>query len=564
MAPIAFHAPTGIGTGILALAVAAAPANAQDVYTAPLAPAAATAADSACDYDTLASHSTVVTEWNAVALRAVCLDKPWPTVVSRSLFVVHASIYDSWAAQVAGARTYAFEGSAPSLGDADLHEAISHAAHLALCHEFPELTALFDAHLAALGHEKGADTAGAHHGRAAARAVLAGREGDGSRAASGFLPSIAHEAANAPDAPLAMLDPNRWQPLIVPTGSLIDDKAGGAPTIDLDDPGSYAVQQFITPHWGEVRPFALSSGDVLRPPAPPMHGSQEPYVDALGRRSTSHQAWLDQTEAVMRAQAALTDRGKVIAEYWADGPRSATPPGHWNLFAQMVSLRDDHDAADDARLFLALNAAMMDAAIATWDAKAAYDYVRPATAVRFLYRGQTIQGWRGPDLGTGPMPGEAWRPYQDPTFVTPAFAEYPSGHSTFSAAGAEVLLRFTGSDAFHDAGTIVGDVDDDGRLEAMGLHRVHPEGGLFERGMPTETVELRWNTFSDAADEAGYSRIHGGIHFQDGDLRGRTLGRQIGTLAFERARRMWGAMHGEPRRKGTDVASRAAPGQVGP
>ena len=249
---------------------------------------------------------------------------------------------------------------------------------------------------------------------------------------------------------------------------------------------------------------------------------------------------MTQFAEVAALQAKLTDEQKVIAEYWADGPRSATPPGHWNLFAQMVSLRDDHDEGEDVRMFFALNAAMLDAGIATWDAKRAHDFVRPVTAIRYLYRDRTLRGWRGPDLGVGEIDGRDWQPYQSPTFVTPAFAEYTSGHSAFSAAGAEVLRRFAGRDAFHDAAVIVGDFDGDGALDAMGTHIVPPGGALFERTAPREAVTLLWPTFTAAADQAGRSRLHGGIHIRDSDLRGRAMGRIAGALAFERAGSLWG------------------------
>ena len=94
-----------------------------------------------------------------------------------------------------------------------------------------------------------------------------------------------------------------------------------------------------------------------------------------------------------------------------------------------------------------------------------------------------------------------------------------SGHSTFSAAGAEVLKRFTGSDAFGASITIT--------AGALGV----------EPGVPSQPVTLAWPTFSAAADEAGLSRRYGGIHFADGDLEGRKLGRAVGALAWEKGRR---------------------------
>ena len=216
--------------------------------------------------------------------------------------------------------------------------------------------------------------------------------------------------------------------------------------------------------------------------------------------------------------AALGDFAKVSAEYFADGPSSEFPPGHWALFAQFVSRRDSHTQDDDVKMFFALGNAMLDASICGWDAKRAYDYVRPITAIRFLYAGQLIRAWGGPFLGTQTILGENWRPYQLGAVVTPPFPEFFSGHSIFSAAGAEILKTFTGSDA-------------------LGYSVVIRQGSsLAEPGLvPAADLTLSWATLSDAANAAGMSRRYGGIHFQQADLTGRALGRVIGAQAWAKA-----------------------------
>jgi hypothetical protein len=189
------------------------------------------------------------------------------------------------------------------------------------------------------------------------------------------------------------------------------------------------------PHWGLVVPFALRAGWQLRPRPPRRHPSR---------------AYLVQAEQLLADSAGLTDEHKAIAEYWADGPGSETPPGHWCLHAQEVSARDGHGLDEDARLFFALTGALLDAGIACWDAKRTYDSVRPITAIRFLFAGREVLAWAGPGLGTRRIRGEDWQPY----LATPPFLEYFSGHSTFSAAAAAVLARFTGSDRFGASVTI--------------------------------------------------------------------------------------------------------------
>jgi hypothetical protein len=158
-----------------------------------------------------------------------------------------------------------------------------------------------------------------------------------------------------------------------------------------------------------------------------------------------------QSSDLITISANLTDDQKMIAEYWADGPRSELPPGHWDLFAQFVSARDEHDLDDDVKMFFAMTNAIFDGGIVAWDAKRAFNSVRPVTAIPFLFHGQQIQAWGGPFKGTITMDGRNWIPYQPSTFPTPPFPECSSGHSTFSAAGAEILKLFTESDAFGDS-----------------------------------------------------------------------------------------------------------------
>jgi hypothetical protein len=254
---------------------------------------------------------------------------------------------------------------------------------------------------------------------------------------------------------------------------------------------------------------------------------------------TNHEAWNMQVDELLDISATLTDRQKVIAEFWADGPQTWTPPGHWNQLAQGIATRDNHTIGDSVKMYFALNGALLDAGIAAWDAKRIHDCIRPVSAIQYKYFGQQILAWGGPDQGTQLINGEAWQPYQSQTFVTPPFAEFVSGHSTFSRAAREVLSAFSGTDALYDGVTHLGeDWDGDGKEDLMGQHIVLPGGCLFEN-CPGATVVLQWTTLLEAADEAGVSRRYGGIHFQDGDLRGREMGRQIGQQAFAHAKQFW-------------------------
>ncbi len=131
---------------------------------------------------------------------------------------------------------------------------------------------------------------------------------------------------------------------------------------------------------------------------------------------------MQQALDLVELSANLTDRQKAIAEYWADGPSSELPPGHWDVFAQFVSRRDDHgrgmEGIDaDTKMFFALTNAIFDAGIVAWDNKFAFDYVRPITAIRWLFHGQDIVAWGGPGEGTETIKGEEWLPYQRTLWV---------------------------------------------------------------------------------------------------------------------------------------------------
>jgi hypothetical protein len=297
-----------------------------------------------------------------------------------------------------------------------------------------------------------------------------------------------------PPNPALIADPNGWQPLQY-----------------FDATNTWVTQSFVGAQWYQVVPFALRSGHE--------------YRDALARSGPAFygsSAFLEQAEEIVAQSANLTDRQKMIAEYFADGPHSELPPGHWDLFAQFVSARDHHGLDEDVKLFFALTNAIFDAGIVARDAKRAFDSVRPATAVPYLFQRQQIQAWGGPGKGTVTMDGRFWIPYQMSTFPTPPFPGFISGHSTFSAAGAAVLRLFTGSDAFGDSVTF-----------PIGSSKIEP--GFT----PSHAITLRWETFTDAANQAGISRRYGGIHFKAADVTGRAVGQIVGDEVYIKAEHLW-------------------------
>ncbi|WP_298530596.1 DUF6851 domain-containing protein [uncultured Algibacter sp.] len=274
------------------------------------------------------------------------------------------------------------------------------------------------------------------------------------------------------------------------------------------------------------------------------------------------------------------DYARVLAEFWADGPDSETPPGHWFTILNYVS---DHplfkkkfngngevlDSLEwDVKSYFILGGAMHDAAIAAWSIKGWYDYVRPISAIRYMAElgqstneglpnfhvggiplidgfieqikeGDPLSGidnenvgkiklyaWKGHDFitsaetdvaGVGWILASKWWPYQRPSFVTPPFAGYVSGHSTFSRAAAEVMTLITGDEFFPGGmGEFVAKKD---------------EFLVFEKG-PSMDVTLQWATYRDASDQTSLSRVWGGIHPPADDLPGRIIGEKIGVDAY--------------------------------
>jgi hypothetical protein len=433
-------------------------------------------------------------------------------MAARSFAVIYSCMYNAWCAYDDAAqptRPGQAEKRPPAERTAaNKAMAVSYAAYAALVDQFPSQKPAFDAYMRSLGYDPAHASAdpGAPPGigTLAARVEIEYCHNDGANQLgnmapggvpyadyTGYMPLNPPMVVSEP-TPLSKIPaPGHWQPLTY-----------------TDAAGAMRTPVFLAAAWERVKPFALSSSAQLRPGPPVAFGTAE---------------YVEQARHMVEVQAGLTQEQKVIAEYWADGPNSELPPGHWLLFGLYVSERDGHTDDDDIKMFFALANALEDVAIAAWDAKRTYDSERPITAVRYVFHGQTIIGYGplGPAGGLCSILGEQWVPFQLMTFPTPPFPEHVSGHSSFSAAAAEVLRRFTGSDSFGASYT---------RL----AHSM-----VIEPGLPTGDLTLSWTTFTAAAEQAGISRVYGGIHFDNANAAGLALGRQVGAAVFAKAKRLW-------------------------
>ena len=580
------------------------------------------------------SAQTVARQWNELLLESIRRDYARPTTHARNLFHVAVAMWDGWAVYDTTASKF-ITRETHSAGDIETAraETISFAAYRILRFRFinspggPVMLPQYDTKMDALGFDKtftstAGDTPAAIGNRIAALVLEFGLL-DGSNEQNDFEPTNGYEPVNPPlvvglPGNPTIENPNRWQPLaldfyIDQSGNII---VGGYP-------------DFLAPHWGHVTPFALEPSDFspnkpgvcLDPGEPPTYNGPfaEEYKDIFlevirfsSELTPDDGVMMDISPASLGNNPLGTydgagyevnpvtglpytpqivprgDYSRVLAEFWADGPHSETPPGHWNVLANYVS--DSglekriggtgplvNDLEWDVKMYLALCGAVHDSAVAAWGNKGHYDFIRPISAIRFMCDlGQssdpngpsyhpdgiplepglvevitqtTIQpggihehlagdglenvgkialfSWPGepedPDTqysGVVWILAENWVPYQRSTFVTPPFAGYVSGHSTFSRSAAEVLTQMTASPYFPGG---------------MGSYHIDMNDYLvFEEG-PSVSMDLQWATYYDAADEAGISRLWGGIHPRADDLPGRIMGSEIGLKAWDRA-----------------------------
>lgn len=231
----------------------------------------------------------------------------------------------------------------------------------------------------------------------------------------------------------------------------------------------------LLPEWGLVEPFAIRKGTQYRPPAPPPLNSAEytrafDEVKRLGGKD-SRERTPEQTD---------------VALFWADNAGTVTPPGHWNQIAAVVSRQRGLSLAENARLFALLNVSLADAGILCWVLKFTYEFWRPILAIRHAEE----------DGNAATSPDPSWAPLIE----TPPFPAYISGHSTFSGAAAAVLAEFFGTDRVRFTTT--------------------------SDGLPDTSREFAG--FWSAAEEAGMSRIYGGIHWQFDNREGLAVGRHLG------------------------------------
>ena len=598
-------------------------------------------------------HS-VARKWNELLLESIRNDFARPPVHARNLHHISSAMYDAWALYDDRALGFLVDGDLVATDPtAAQREALSFAALRILQARFSKspggqtMLPLYDDLMDELGYDKDfystvGSTPAAWGNRVALTYLWYGMS-DGSNEIGNFE-NLFYEPVNEPlvvglPGNDTLTNPDRWQPL---TLEFFIDQSGNV------IPG--ATPPFLAPEWGLVTGFAIEESDItvyerdgylwpvaFDPGAPVLstdleykrgfehvvfwsgHCDQNDGVMVDVSPNTVGNAALPESPAEWDAfydvenggdwgvgytanpvtgepyEVQLVPRGdyvRILAEFWADGPASETPPGHWFTILNKVSDEMDPDNKRiggkgplvsnlewDTKLYFTMSGCMHDSAISAWGCKGWYDFIRPVSAIRWMSQnGQcsdpkgphyspdginlepgvielvteassavgerhehlaehvgeiALYAWLGPDeiedpevdqAGVGWLLGSYWWPYQRPTFVTPNFAGYVSGHSTFSRAAAEVMTLFTGSQYFPNG---LGE-----------FHCLQNEFLVFEEG-PSVDVTLQWATYRDASDQCSLSRIWGGIHPRVDDIPGRKMGLVIGPKAWEKARTYW-------------------------
>lgn len=581
--------------------------------------------------DTNVTKLSVARQWNEELLDAIRLDKPAPTIHSRNLFHISAAMYDAWATYDVNAKGYFFIDKYKS-GEVDSarREAISYAAYRMLLWRYraspnvEKVTENFTKRMLALGYDPSITneegTSPSAVGNKIASYVIAQTLDDGSNEANAYTDTTnalgeleANPILEVVTAGVggALANPDMWQRLKV-EGALTQN-GQAAPTI----------QQYVGPHWNNVTPFALNrlaDSDLYQDPGTPPridNAAMKSWVLDVIRRSSmldsASQERMDISPSAVGNNTLGTndgngyqvnpatgnpysenivkkaDFGRVLAEFWADGPHSETPPGHWNVLAN--EMRDHSQFSPrwlgegepldslewDVKTYLTLNGALHDAAIVAWGIKRKFLCTRPISLIRYMAGlGQSsdsnLAHYNANGLPLEPglvelittessASGQRHADLRDHINEVALFTwSGQPDNPSFQVSGPRWVLGTTWvpyqlktfvSPAF--PGFISGH-STFSRAAAEVLTKLTGTsffpGGLkefvakknatlkFESG-PSEDITLQWATYFDAADQAGQSRLWSGIHIEPDDLVGRRMGHEVGLKAVERAQKLF-------------------------
>jgi len=301
----------------------------------------------------------------------------------------------------------------------------------------------------------------------------------------------------------SFVDASKWTPLRV-------------------SPSPQTKQSYLTFFWDRVSSTGITSSQETT-----LDGITDPYFPPSPTARTA------ELQEVIDITAALSDTQKVTAEFWAGGPHTITPPGmmawFWRDF--VLTQRPGPTAAIFSGLDLGIH--LFEGSRVTWRQKARKVQSRPIQDIRIGWSGQQLIRWDGQTID-----GALWTPYQTSNFVTPPFADFPSGHSHFSQAFALTMTTWFGASlptATITRGNmnLVSPVYDGEPSQTGAFHTIlFPKGASeIQTGqVPSQPITLSWTTWQDLADSAGISRLYGGIHCMSAHTSSQRLAIELDTM----------------------------------
>ncbi len=438
--------------------------------------------------------SELVTSWNQLALDFGASSKRGPTIVSRLYAYINTALYDCWAHFDKNAIGAIFQGD-PScdLDDDVLAASMANAANLVF--RWIGESMVGSAALTAFTSRADALVAAAEAGLSSKERIEA--EELGGRVAEAIKAWAVNDGANQAGN---YADTTGYQP-----SASVFDPTAAEPRLDSTwQP--LAGQKALTPHWGGVTPLGPLDLQALTP-----QSIEEPYSSD----GALNPVFVQELNLVLAYSQNLTAEQKAIAEYWEYGPTTSYPPGKWLEFTNAIIEQSNLSFEKAIQLSFGVSQALFDASIAAWNTKYLFDSVRPITAIRQFYNNELISDWRNT-----PILGQDWQPYQSVASLTPPFPDVVSGHSTFSAAASAILTNLLGTNVFGFSTTLA---DQQARFDPNGFDGI-------ANGSSGDPITLSWAYFNTAAEQAGLSRLYGGIHFNQGNLLGQIMGLQVGDF----------------------------------
>ena len=398
-------------------------------------------------------------------------------------------------------------------GDSDRNIAIMYASHEVLNSLMPQFATDWDTMMWAVGldpNDHSTDvTTPVGVGNVAGAAVVSAREHDGMNQLGdedGSLyfrrPYSDYTGYKPRNSAEWLRDPRYWQPDTLTNGS-----------------GIFYSQQFVTPQLGVTQPFSYDMVTLMAPTPTKSYA-----VTPSGKARPEYKA---QANEVLAVQASLTDRQKLVSEFFDNKIISLG-------FSTLAATFYHHLSLEQfVQLDYLVNVAAFDSAITIWHNKRHFDAVRPYTAIGLIYGDDTVTAWGGPGEGTvNDVKGNNWRPY----LQTANHPEYPSASASFCRAHATSTKLYLEE----EIGLSAADAND---LSFWGpgflpppfeVLDKQPGSSIIEPGVtPAAPVALGWATWDDFAYECGMSRLWAGVHFYDSIPAGQGIGDPIGAAAYD-------------------------------